>query len=132
MRIANYDPTLNLINCFIEPGDKFYITVDGKRQETQTVTNQHILKPDSNPETLIPCFTLNGTKLFIAETFNFTLSQLTLPEHQLIGLSVSPKGNISVNSPITNRVSIYVEIPDEFEKEVAEYVIAYRSVSPDL
>lgn len=132
MRIANYDHTLDLINCFIEPGDKFYITVDGKRQETQTVTEQHILKPDSNPETLTPCFTLNDTKLFIAETFNFTLSQITLPVHQLIGLSVSPKGNISVDSPITNRVSIYVEISDEFEKEVAGYVIAYRSVSPDL
>lgn len=132
MRIANYDPALNLINCFIEPGDKFYITVDGKRQETQTVTEQHILKPDSNPETLTSCFTLNGTKLFIAEAFNFTLSQLTLPVHQLIGLSVSPNGNISVDSPITNRVSIYVEIPDEFEKEIAGYIIAYRSVSPDL
>lgn len=82
MRIANYDPTLNLINCFIEPRDKFYITVDGKRQETQTVTEQHILKPDSNPETLTPCFTLNGTKLFIAEAFNFTLSQLTQPWKQ--------------------------------------------------
>ena len=132
MRIANYDHTLNLINCFIEPGDKFYITVDGKRQETQTVTDQHILKPDSNSETLTPCFTLNGTKLFIAEAFNFTLSQLTLPVHQLIGLSVSPNGNISVDSPITNRVSIYVEIPNEFEKEVSGYVIAYRSFSPDL
>ena len=56
MRIANYDPTLNLTNCFIEPGDKFYITVDGKRQETQVVTNKHILRPDSDIETLIPCF----------------------------------------------------------------------------
>ena len=119
MRIANYDPTLNLINCFIEPGDKFYITVDGKRQETQTVTEQHILKPDSNPETLTPCFTLNGTKLFIVEAFNFTLSQLTLPVHQLIGLSVSPKGNISVDSPITNRVSIYVEVPSKFKPKIA-------------
>lgn len=132
MRIANYDHTLDLINCFIEPGDKFYITIDGKRQETQTVTDEYILRPDSNPETLTPCFTLNGTKLFIAETFNFTLSQLTLPVHQLIGLSVSPNGNISADSYITNRVSIYIEIPDEFEKEVAGYVIVYRSVSPDL
>lgn len=132
MRIANYDHTLDIINCFIEPGDKFYITVDGKRQETQTVTKQHILKPDSNPETLTPCFTLNDTKLFLAEVFNFTRPQMALPKHQLIGLSVSPDGNISVDSPITNRVSIYVEIPGEFEKEVAGYVIAYRSVSPDL
>lgn len=132
MRIANYDPTLNLINCFIEPGDKFYITIDGKRQETQVVTDNHILRPDSNPETLTPCYELNGIKLFIAEVFNFSRSQLHLSTHQLIGLNVSPNGNISVDSPITNRVSIYVEIPDEFEKEVAGYVIAYRSVSPDL
>lgn len=132
MRIANYNPTLNLINCFIEPGDKFYITIDGKRQETQVVTDKHILRPDSDIETLTPCYTLNGTKLFLAEAFNFSLTQMTLPVHQLIGLSVSPNGNISVDSPITNRVSIYVEIPDEFEKEVAGYVIAYRSVSLDL
>lgn len=132
MRITNYDHTLDLINCFIEPGDKFYITIDGKRQETQVVADKHILRPDSNPETLTPCYVLNGTKLFLAEAFNFSRSQVALPEHQLIGLSVSSKGNISVDSPITNRVSIYVEIPDEFEKEVAGYVIAYRSVSPDL
>ena len=37
MRIANYDSTFNLINCIIEPGDKFYVTVDGKRQGTQVV-----------------------------------------------------------------------------------------------
>ena len=36
MRIANYDPTLNLINCFIEPGDKFYIAVDGKCKRSTT------------------------------------------------------------------------------------------------
>lgn len=132
MRIANYDHTLDLINCFIEPGDKFYITIDGKRQETQTVTEKHILKPDSDPNLLTPCYTLNGTKLFIAEAFNFSRSQMVLPEHQLIGLNVSPTGNISADSYITNRVSIYVEIPDEFEKEVSGYIIAYRSVSPDL
>lgn len=129
MRIANYDPTLNLINCFIEPGDKFYITVDGKRQETQTVTKQHILKPDSNSETLTPCYTQNGTKLFIAEVFNFPLTQMDLPTQPLIGLSVSPNRNISVDSPLTNRVSIYVEMTKGFDKEVFAYVGAYRSVS---
>lgn len=131
MRIANYDHKLDLINCFVEPGDKFYITIDGKRQKTQVVTDKHILRPDSNPETLTPCYTLNGTKLFIAETFNFTRSQMALPEHQLIGLSVSPNGNISADSYITNRVSIYVEIPEEFEKHVFGYVVAYRSVLPN-
>ena len=131
MRIANYDHTLDLINCFIEPGDKFYITIDGKRQETQVVTDKHILRPDSNPETLTPCYTLNDTKLFLAEVFNFTLSQLTLPVHQLIGLSVSPNGNISTDSYITNRVSIYVEIPNEFEKDIVSYVLAYRNVLSD-
>lgn len=131
MRIANYDHTLDLINCFIEPGDKFYITIDGKRQETQVVTDKHILHPDSNPETLTPCYTLNDTKLFLAEAFNFTRPQMTLPEHQLIGLSVSPNGSISADSYITNRVSIYVEIPDEFEKDIVSYVLAYRSVLPN-
>lgn len=129
MRIANYDPTFNLINCFVEPGDKFYITVDGKRQETQVVTDNHILRPDSNTETLTPCYTQNDTKLFIIETFNFTLSQTNLPTQPLIGLSVLPNGNISVDSPITNRVSIYVEVPTGFDKEVFAYVGAYRSVS---
>lgn len=131
MRITNYDHTLDLINCFIEPGDKFYITIDGKRQETQVVTDKHILRPDSNPETLTPCYTLNGTKLFLAEAFNFTRSQVALPEHQLIGLSVSPNGNISADSYITNRVSIYVEIPNEFEKDIVSYVLAYRRVLSD-
>jgi len=49
MHIANYDSTFNLINCIIEPGDKFYVTIDGKRQETQAVTENHIIKSISNP-----------------------------------------------------------------------------------
>ena len=42
MRIANYDSTFNLINCIIEPGDKFYVTVDGKRQETQVILSNQL------------------------------------------------------------------------------------------
>ena len=131
MRITNYDHTLDLINCFIEPGDKFYITIDGKHQETLVITDKHILRPDSDIETLTPCYTLNGTKLFIAEAFNFSRSQMVLPEHQLIGLSVSPNGNISADSYITNRVSIYVKIPDKSEKDIVSYVLAYQSVLSD-
>lgn len=114
MRIANYDSTFNLINCIIEPGDKFYVTVDGKRQKTQTVTENHIINPDSNPDTLTPSYTLNGTRMFLAEAFNFTPTHRHLPLQPLIVLNVSPEGNVSINEPLSNRVSVYIEIPNHF------------------
>lgn len=114
MRIANYDSTFNLINCIIEPGDKFYVTVDGKRQETQIVTENHILKPTSDPTTLTPSHTLNDTQMFLAEAFNFTPTHRHLPLQPLIVLNVSPEGNVSINEPLSNRVSIYVEVPSKF------------------
>lgn len=118
MRIANYDSTFNLINCIIEPGDKFYVTVDGKHQETQVVTKQHILKPTSDPATLIPSYTLNDTQMCLAEAFNFTPTHRHLPLQPLIVLNVSPEGNVSINEPLSNRVSIYVEIPSTFVQTV--------------
>lgn len=114
MRIANYDSTFNLINCIIEPGDTFYVTVDGKRQETQVVTENHILKPISDPTTLTPSYTLNDTQMFLAEAFNFTPTHRHLPLQPLIVLNVSPEGNISINEPLSNRVSVYIEIPNHF------------------
>ena len=114
MRIANYDSTFNLINCIIEPGDKFYVTVDGKRQGTQVVTENHIIKPTSNPTTLTPSYTLNDTRMFLAEAFNLTPAHRHLPLQPLIVLNVSPEGNVSINEPLSNRVSIYVEVPSKF------------------
>ena len=114
MRIANYDSTFNLINCIIEPGDTFYVTVDGKRQETQVVTENHIIKPTSDPTTLTPSYTLNDTQMFLAEAFNFTPTHRHLPLQPLIVLNVSPEGNVSINEPLSNRVSIYVEAPSTF------------------
>lgn len=114
MRIANYDSTFNLINCIIEPGDKFYVTVDGKRQETQLVTENHIIKPTSDPTTLTPSYTLNDTQMFLAEAFNLTPTHRHLPLQPLIVLNVSPEGNVSINEPLSNRVSIYVEVPSKF------------------
>ena len=114
MRIANYDSTFNLINCIIEPGDKFYVTVDGKRQETQLVTENHIIKPTSDPKTLTPSYTLNDTRMFLAEAFNLTPAHRHLPLQPLIVLNVSPKRNVSINEPLANRVSIYVEVPSKF------------------
>lgn len=114
MRIANYDSTFNLINCIIEPGDKFYVTIDGKRQETQAVTENHIIKPTSDPKTLTPSYTLNDTRMFLAEAFNLTPTHRHLPLQPLIVLDVSPKGNVSINEPLSNRVSIYVEVPSKF------------------
>lgn len=114
MRIANYDSTFNLINCIIEPGDKFYVTVDGKRQETQVITENHIIKPTSDPTTLTPSYTLNDTQMFLAEVFNFTPTHRHLPSQPLIVLNVSPEGNISINEPLSNRISIYIEIPNHF------------------
>ena len=46
MRIANYDPTLNLINCFIEPGDKFYITVEELRKDNFDLQPKRISQYD--------------------------------------------------------------------------------------
>lgn len=114
MRIANYDSTFNLINCIIEPGDKFYVTVDGKRQETQVITENHIIKPTSDPTTLTPSYTLNDTRMFLAEAFNFTPTHKHLPLQPLIVLNVSLEGNVSINEPLSNRVSIYVEVPSTF------------------
>ena len=114
MRIANYDSTFNLINCIVEPGDKFYVTVDGKRQETQVVTDKHILQPDSDPNALTPGYTLNNTQMFLAEAFNFTPTHRHLPLQPLIVLNVSPEGNISINEPLSNQVSVYIEIPNHF------------------
>ena len=114
MHIANYDSTFNLINCIIEPGDKFYVTVDSKRQETQVVTENHIIKPTSDPTTLTPSYTLNDTRMFLAEAFNFTPAHRHLPLQPLIVLNVSHEGNVSINEPLSNRVSIYVEVPDTF------------------
>jgi hypothetical protein len=112
MRIANYDSTFNLINCIVESGDKFYVTVDGKRQETQTVTENHIIKPDSDPATVTPCYILNDTRMFLTEAFNFTPTHRHLPLQPLVVLNVSPEGKLSINEPISNRVSIYIEIPN--------------------
>ena len=114
MRIANYDSAFNLINCIIEPGDKFYVTLDGKRQETQTVTENHILKPISDPTTLTPSYILNDTQMFLAEAFNFTPTHRHLPLQPLIVLNVSPEGNVSINEPLSNRISVYIEIPNHF------------------
>ena len=114
MRIANYDSTFNLINCIIEPGDKFYVTVDGKRQETQTITENHIINPDSNPDTLTPSYTLNGTRMFLAETFNFAPTHRHLPLQPLVVLNVSPDEKLSINEPLSNRVSVYIKIPNHF------------------
>lgn len=114
MRIANYDSTFNLINCIIEPGDTFYVTVDSKRQETQVVSENHIIKPTSDPTTLTPSYTLNDTQMFLAEAFNFTPTHRHLPLQPLIVLNVSPEGNVSINEPLSNRVSIYVEAPSTF------------------
>lgn len=114
MRIANYDSTFNLINCIIEPGDKFYVTIDGKRQETQAVTENHIIKPTSNPTTLTPSYTLNDTQMFLAEAFNFTPTHRHLPLQPLIVLNVSPERNVSINEPLSNRISVYIEIPNHF------------------
>jgi hypothetical protein len=114
MRIANYDSAFNLINCIIEPGDKFYVTVDGKRQETQLVTENHIIKPTSDPTTLTPGYTLNDARMFFAEVFNLTPTHRHLPLQPLITLNVSPEGNVSINEPLSNRVSIYVEVPSKF------------------
>lgn len=114
MRIANYDSTFNLINCIIKPGDKFYVTVDGKRQETQVVTKNHIINPDSDPNVLTPSYILNSTHMFLAEVFNFVPTHRHLPLQPLVVLNVSPEGNVSINEPLLNRVSIYVEIPGTF------------------
>lgn len=114
MRITNYDSTFNLINCIIEPGDKFYVTVDSKRQKTQVITENHIIKPTSNPTTLTPSYTLNDTQMFLAEAFNFTPTHRHLPLQPLIVLNVSPERNVSINEPLSNRVSIYVEVPGTF------------------
>lgn len=114
MRIANYDSTFNLINCIIEPGDKFYVAVDGKRQDTQVVTENHIIKPTSDSTTLTSSYTLNDTQMFLAEVFNFTPTHRHLPLQPLIVLNVSPERNVSINEPLSNRVSIYVEVPNTF------------------
>ena len=114
MRIANYDSTFNLINCIIEPGDKFYVAVDGKRQDTQVVTENHIIKPTSDSTTLTSSYTLNDTQMFLAEVFNFTPTHRHLPLQPLIVLNVSPERNVSINEPLSNRVSIYVEVPSTF------------------
>lgn len=114
MRIANYDSTFNLINCIVEPGDKFYVAVDGKRQDTQVVTENHIIKPTSDSTTLTSSYTLNDTQMFLAEVFNFTPTHRHLPLQPLIVLNVSPERNVSINEPLSNRVSIYVEVPSTF------------------
>ena len=114
MRIANYDSTFNLINCIIEPGDKFYVTVDGKRQETQVVTENHIINPDSDPATLTPSYTLNDTRMFLAEVFNFAPIHRHLPLQPLVVLNISPEGKLSINEPLLNRLSIYIEMPNNF------------------
>ena len=114
MRIANYDSTFNLINCIIEPRDKFYVTINGKRQETQAVTENHIIKPTSNPTTLTPSYTLNDTQMFLAEAFNFTPTHRHLPLQPLVVLNISPEGKLSINEPLLNRVSIYIEMPNNF------------------
>ena len=114
MRIANYDSTFNLINCIIEPGDKFDVAVDGKRQDTQVVTENHIIKQTSDSTTLTSSYTLNDTQMFLAEVFNFTPTHRHLPLQPLIVLNVSPERNVSINEPLSNRVSIYVEVPSTF------------------
>ena len=126
MRIANYDSTFNLINCIIEPGDKFYVTIDGKRQETQAVTENHIIKPTSNPTTLTPSYTLNDTQMFLAEAFNFTPTHRHLPLQPLIILNVSPEGNVSINEPLSNRISVYIEIPNHFVQTLDTFCKVYQ------
>ena len=52
--------------------------------------------------------------MFLAEAFNLTPAHRHLPLQPLIVLNVSPEGNVSINEPLSNRVSIYVEVPSKF------------------